>query len=288
MILLTGLSSTTGLRVARRLFKSGHEFTALVNNETEKDLDLKSKKVTLIKGNLSKPDSIKKAMDGVESAFLLSPVTDNQFKLEKHFIDAAKKAGVQNVVKYSAIGADTDSPSQILRSHGESEKYLKKSGLGYTIIRPNIFMQTFVEFNGHDIRKKKQLKLPLRNAKCGFIDERDTARLIKKVLTSNSQKNKTYTLTGPESLNCKEIAELISDIMGKKISYEDIKLKEFKHDLMKAGFTESAAEAYGDLYKYVREGMFDQVTDDIYKLTDSQPHTFEEFLDDNVKFFLGK
>lgn len=287
MILLTGLSSTTGLRVARRLFKSGHEFTALVN-DTHKDLDLKSKKVTLVKGNLSKPDTIKKAMEGIESAFLMSPITDSQFKLEKNFIDAAKKAGIKHVVKYSAIGADADSPSLILKSHGESEKYLKKSGLRYTIIRPNIFMQNFVEFYGQDIKKKKQLKLPLKNAKCGYIDARDTARLIKKVLTSNSQKNKTYTLTGPESLNCKEIAELLSDTMGKKINYVDIKPKEFKQDLIKSGFKEPLAEAYSDLYKFVRDGMFDQVTDDIYKLTDSQPHTFEEFLDDNVKFFLKK
>jgi len=287
MILLTGLSSSTGLRVAKRLLKSGHDFTALITN-TEKDLDLKSKKVTLVKGDLSKPDSIKKAMEGIENALLISPITDSQFKLEKNFIDAAKKAGVKHVVKYSAIGADPDSSSLILRSHGQSEKYLKKSGLRYTIIRPNIFMQNFIEFYGQDIRKKKQLKLPLRNAKCGYVDIRDTARLIRKVLTSNGHRNKTYTLTGPESLNCIEVAELLSDTMGKKINYIDIKPKEFKKDMMSAGFKEPLAEAFSDLYKYIREGAYDQITDDIYKLTQSQPHTFEEFLDDNVKFFLRK
>jgi len=287
MILLTGLSSTTGFRVARRLYKSGHEFTALVS-DTDKYPDLKSKKVTLVKGNLSKPDSIKKAMEGVESALLISPIMSNQFKLEKNFIDAAKKAGIKHVVKYSAIGADTDSPSAILKNHGESEKYLKKSGLRYTIVRPNIFMQNFVDYYGPQIKNKKEIRLPLRNAKCGYIDVRDAARLIKKVLTSNGQKNKTYTLTGPESLSGKEIAELISDTMGKKINYVDIKLKEFKQDLMDIGFKETVAEAYSELYRYVRDGICDQVTDDIYKLTDSQPHTYEEFLDDNVKLFLRK
>lgn len=287
MILLTGLESSTGLRVAKRLLKSGHGFTALVK-DPDKFSDLKSKKVTLVKGDLSKSDSIKKAMDGIENAFLLSPISTNQSKLDKNFIDIAKKAGVEDIVKYSAIGADSESESAILRNHGESEKYLKKSGLRYTIIRPNIFMQNFVDYYGQHIRKKKEIRLPLKNAKCGYVDARDTARLIKKVLTSNSQKNKTYTLTGPESLSGKEIAELISDTMGKKINYVDIKPKEFKQDLMKVGFKESLAESYADLYKHIREGMFDLLTDDIYKLTDSQPHTFEEYLDDNVKFFLGK
>jgi uncharacterized protein YbjT (DUF2867 family) len=287
MILLTGLTGTTGRRVAKRLLKSGHSFSALLG-DVDKAADLKSKKVTLVKGDLSKPDSIKKAMDGIEIAFLLPPGTENQYKLEKNFIDAAKKAGVKHIVKYSAIGADPKSPSTILKYHGQSEEYLKDSGLRYTLIRPNLFMQNFVNFYGQDIRKKKQLKLPLKNAKCAYVDVRDTARLIKKVLTSNGNKNKTYIVTGPESLSCLELTELFSDAMGKKINYVEIKPKEFKKDMMDAGVKESVAEAYSELYKLVRDGLYDQVTDDIYKLTDRQPHTFEEFLDDNIKFFLKR
>lgn len=285
MILLTGLSSNAGLRVARRLMKSGHSFTALVS-DTDKYSELKSKKVTLVKGDLSRPESVKKAMDGIENALLLPPVSNNQFKVEKNFIDAAKKAGVKHVVKYSAIGADPKSPSNLLKFHGQSENYLKESGLRYTIIRPNIFMQNFVELYGQHIKKKREIRLPLKNAKCGYVDIRDTARFIRKVLTSNGNKNKTYTVTGTEALSCTEVTELFSEAMGKKISYTEIKPKEFKKDMMEAGLKESYAEAYTELYKLVREGLYSQVTDDIYKITDRQPHTFDEFLDDNIKFFL--
>ncbi|MCK5391063.1 MAG: SDR family oxidoreductase [Deltaproteobacteria bacterium] len=287
MILLTGLSTATGRRVAKRLLKSGHSFTALLR-DGDKAPDLKSKKVTLVKGDLSKPDSIKKAMDGIENAFLLPPTSENQFKLEKNFIDAAKEAGVKHLVKYSVLGADPDSPSTILKYHGQSEKYLKDSGLRYTLIRPNLFMQNFVNFYGQQIRKKKEIRLPLKNAKCGYVDVRDTVRLINKVLTSNGSKNKIYTITGPESLSCLEITELFSEAMGKKINYVEIKPKEFKKKMIEAGVKERVAEAYSELYKLVRDGLYDQVTDDIYKLTDRQPHTFEEFLDDNIKFFLKR
>ncbi len=287
MILLTGLSTTTGRRVAKRLLKSGHNFTALLR-EGDKAPDLKSKKVTLLKGDLSKPDSIKKAMDGIENAFLLPPTSENQFKLEKNFIDAAKEAGVKHLVKYSALGADPDSPSTILKYHGQSEKYLKDSGLRYTLIRPNLFMQNFVNFYGQQIRKKKEIRLPLKNAKCGYVDVRDTVRLINKVLTSKGSKNKIYTITGSESLSCIEIAELFSEAMGKKINYVEIKPKEFKKKMIDSGVKEREADAYSELYKLVRDGLYDQVTDDIYKLTNRQPHTFEEFLDDNIKFFLKR
>jgi uncharacterized protein YbjT (DUF2867 family) len=287
MILLTGLSTTTGRRVAKRLLKSGHNFTALLR-DGDKAPDLKSKKVTLVKGDLSKPDSIKRAMDGIENAFLLPPTSENQFKLEKNFIDAAKEAGVKHLVKYSALGADPDSPSTILKYHGQSEKYLKDSGLRYTLIRPNLFMQNFVNFYGQQIRKKKEIRLPLKNAKCGYVDVRDTVRLINKVLTSKGSKNKIYTITGSESLSCIEIAELFSEAMGKKINYVEIKPKEFKKKMIDSGVKEREADAYSELYKLIRDGLYDQVTHDIYKLTNRQPHTFEEFLDDNIKFFLKR
>lgn len=287
MILLTGLESRIGFRVAKRLLKSGYGFTALVE-DPDKLSDLKSKEVTFIKGDLSKSDNIKKAMDGIENAFLLSPVNDNQTKAEKNFIDIAKKQGVEHVVKYSAIGADPDSDLAILRNHGESEKYLKKSDLRYTIIRPSLYMQIFVDLLGQQIRKKREIKLPLRSAKCSYLDERDMTRAIKKVLTSNGHKNRTYTLTGPESLSTKEVAELFTDTMGKKIGYEDIRIKEFRQNLISVGFRDSFAEPYAELFRDIREGAFDLVSDDIYKLTERQTNTFEEFLDDNVKFFLGK
>ncbi len=285
MILLTGLSSSTGLRVAKKLLKSGHSFNALVK-DTAKSADLKSKKVNLVKGSLDNSESLQKAMEGIENALLISPVSENQYKIEKNFIDSAKKAGVKHLVKFSAIGADPDSPSLILRNHGQSEKYLKKSGLRYTIIRPNIFMQNFVDFYGQDIKKKKQLKLPLKNAKCGYVDIRDTVRIITKVLTTNGSKNRSHDVTGPESLSSFEIAELFSDAMGKKVKYVDIKAKEFKKDMMDSGMKEPLAEAYAELFKVVRDGVYNQVTDDIYKETGRQPHTFDEFLDDNIKYFI--
>ena len=287
MILLTGLSGTTGLKVAKRLAKSGHSITALVK-DPGKYSDLESKKVTFVKGDLTKTDAVKEAMEDAENAFLYSPVSDNLFKIEKNFIDAAKKAGVKHIVKYSAIGADPKSPISILSQHGLSEEYLKESGLRYTIIRPNIFMQNFVDFYGSRIRKDKEFRLPLKEAKCAYVDARDTARLIRKVLTSNGNKDSVYTATGSESFSCSEIGEMLSEATGKKIKYVEIKPKEFKKDMIDSGVSEPLAEAFAELYKVVREGVYDEVTDDIYKVTERQPHTFEEFLDDNIKFFIKK
>lgn len=287
MILLTGAETSTGQKVIRRLDKQGYKVNVLVK-DAKKAQDLKSPRVKLVEGDIKKQGSLKKALDGVEHAFLLSPNNNNLVRNEKNFIDAAKESGVKYIVKYSAIGADPDSRSDILKRHGKSEQYLKDSGIRYAILRPNIFMQNFVNFFGEDIRDDRKIYLPMNKAKCGYVDERDTTRLIANVLTHNGQKKKIYDITGPESLSCTDLAELFSNALGKKVTYEDIKPKEFKKRLLDAKVPERIAEEYAEYYKLLSGGLCDEVTDWVYKVTDKQPRTFDEFLDDNISFFLKK
>ncbi|KAB2833674.1 MAG: SDR family oxidoreductase [Candidatus Dadabacteria bacterium] len=287
MILLTGATGTTGRRVARRLTKWGYRFSALVR-DPDKASGLKSSKVELIKGDFGKPDSLRRAMEGIEHAFLLPPNTKDQFKLERNFIDAARESGVKYLVKYSAIGANPDSPSRLLKWHGEAEEYLKQSGIRYSIIRPNIFMQNFTNIYARQIREEKQFRLPIGDARCGWVDVRDIGRLIAKILTENGHQNNVLTVTGPESLNCNEIGDILSNAVGKKIEYVDVKPKEFRKEMMESGVPERLAEAVSELYKLVSDGLCDVVTDTFYEITQKQPRTFDEFVDDNLSLFLKK
>lgn len=287
MILITGAESNTGQRVIKRLDKQGYNISVLVK-DIKKTHGIKSSRIKYVEGDLKKLGSLKKALDGIEHAFLHTSNAENQVKLEKNFIDAAKESGVKYIVKYSAAGADPDSRSALLRRHGKSEQYLKDSGLRYSIVRPNIFMQNFVSYFGSDIRENRKIYLPLNKAKCGYIDVRDTTRLIAKIITQNGHKKKIYDITGPESLSCGDLAELFSNALGKKVTYEDIKPKEFKKRMSESGVTEREAEEYTELYKLLSDGICDEVTDWIYKVTEKQPRTFDEFLDDNISFFLKK
>jgi len=287
VILLTGATSNTGQRVIRRLDKQGFKFSVLVK-DIKKAPDIKSSRIQLIEGDLKKKGSLKRAAEGIEHAFLITPSTDNQVKLEKNFIDATRESGVKYIVYYSAVGADPGSRSVLLRRHGETEQHLKDSGLKYAIIRPNMFMQNFVNYYGPEIRDDRKIYLPLKNAKCGYVDVRDTARLIANLLTHNGHKKRIYDVTGPESLSCGDLAELYSNALGKKVTYVDIKPKEFKKRMSQAGVPEKEAEAYTELYKLLGDGLCDEVTDWVYKVTDKQPRTFDEFLDDNISYYLKK
>lgn len=287
MILVTGATGRTGRRVARRLSKWGYSFTAMVRDQ-EKAAEIKSKSIDLVEGDFGKPDSLKSALEGVEHAFMLSPDYGNQFEFEKNFIDAAKEAGVKYLVKYSVIGASPDSPSRLLRWHGEAEEYLRGSGLRHTIVRPSVFMQNFSTHFAPSIKENKEIRLPFGEAGCAWVDVRDTARLIAKLLTENGNSDGVLTVTGPETLTGNDVAAIFTDKLGKKIQYVDVKPKEFRKDLVSYGMPEQVAEAVSELYKLIGEGLCDFVTDTFYEVTEKQSRTFEEFVDDNLSVFLKK
>ena len=95
------------------------------------------------KADLYDAESLTVALHGVQRAFL---VTDSmtgeakEFVQGKTFIDAAKAAGVQHIVFTSSCAADIATTVPHWRGKYEIEKYLKGSGLSYTILRPVQFM----------------------------------------------------------------------------------------------------------------------------------------------------
>ena len=287
MILVTGATGRTGRRVARRLSKWGYTFTAMVR-DPERAAGLKSKSIDLAEGDFGKPDSLKSALEGVEHAFMLSPDCGNQFEMEKNFIDAAREAGVKYLVKYSVIGASPDSPSRLLRWHGEAEEYLRGSGLRHTIVRPSVFMQNFSTHFAQSIKENREVRLPFGEAGCAWVDVRDTARLIAKLLTENGNSDGALTVTGPEALTGNDVAAIFSDKLGKKVEYTDVKPKEFRKDLVSYGMPEHVADAVAELYKLIGDGLCNFVTDTFYEVTEKQSRTFEEFVDDNLSEFLKK
>jgi uncharacterized protein YbjT (DUF2867 family) len=111
--------------------------------------------------------SVDRALAGVTSAFLLTPLSNDQVELGKHFIDRAKAAGVKRIVKLSAFGSDIEPGIQLGRWHRAFERHLEASGLQFTILRPNNFMQNFTGYYPPD--KQGVIYLPWGEAACSFL-----------------------------------------------------------------------------------------------------------------------
>src|SRR5215813_8840580 len=143
MILVTGATGNNGQELVRKLTDMGQPVRAFVRNPAEA-ARLKGSNIELAVGDFDQPESLDAALQGVEKAFLLTPVAERSLFWQKAFIEAARRARVKHVVKFSGMGADSRSASELLRLHGETDDRLRGSGVPFTILQPNSFHQNIL------------------------------------------------------------------------------------------------------------------------------------------------
>jgi uncharacterized protein YbjT (DUF2867 family) len=164
--------------------------------------------------------------------------------------------------------------------HRDSEENIEASGLPYTFLRPNGFMQNLVNYNAGTIRTKNAFYGCQGNGAVSIVDVRDIAAVAVIVLAATGHEGKSYELTGGEALTNVQIAEKISRVAGRKISYVDLPAAEMKKGILSTGGSEWSADALIDLQRFYREGKASLVTNDVEHLTGRKPITFDQFARD--------
>src|SRR5690349_4074750 len=143
MILITGGTGTSGQPIVQALLDRGERVRAL-SRDPEKAAKTLGDDVEIARGDFSDPASLEAAMDDVDRAMLIVASLPDQSAMESAFIDAAKRSGVEHIVKFSAVGADVKSPMRFMRGHGEAEAKLKSSGIAWTMLQPTFFLQSIL------------------------------------------------------------------------------------------------------------------------------------------------
>lgn len=284
MILLTGATGNCGREILQ-LFKSMNVPLRILVRNPEK-IDHKDwYGLEIQKGDLQDRKTVLDACKGVDKAFLLMANIKEQASIEKIFIDTAKAAGVNHVVKLSAIGADSHSPVEMSRIHAEVEEYLMKSGMHYTNIRPSHFMQNILH-SADSIIAEGKFYLPLRSTQTGMIDIRDVAEVVVEALSNNQHLNKTYTITGPTLLSFYDVAEQLTTVLDREIQYIDITIDEFKEQVRHWSPDDSwFVDAVSELFAHMANDSDAKVTDTFVQITGKSPRSFTEFLKDNIGAF---
>jgi uncharacterized protein YbjT (DUF2867 family) len=249
MILITGASGTNGREIVKQLSAKGLQFRAMVRQLPAPVLQLPN--VEYVVGDFTDLSSIRLALAGIDEAFLLSSSTAGQVERETNFMRMASEANVRHLVKFSILGADPDSPSTLLRRHGEIEQTLRHSGVPFTILRPSYFMQNLFWY-AKDIRSKGVFYgVWPKDYRHAHVDARDNAGVAVACLTQRGHEGKCYRITGPEALSYREIAELLSTAIGTNVRYEN-SLEDYRCFLESSG---SNVEEIIGLDQCVAEGI---------------------------------
>jgi len=221
--------------------------------------------------------SLRRALEGVDAVYLVCSPVRELVELEGNMVDACRETRVRHVVLNSALGAGDYSKS-FPSWHRKVEEKLEASGLEYTILRPNSFMQNILTYYAPSIRSQGAFYAAMGNARTSFIDVRNIATVATKALTTPGYEGKTYELNGPEALTYAEVAEKISRASGQKVQYLDIPVEQQKRSMLDQRMPEWQVTALLDLQAYYTGGKGGEVDDVLAKLLGCSPTTIDQFL----------
>lgn len=225
-----------------------------------------------------------RALAGVDRVFLLVPPTiGNVGRTLIPFIDLAmEEAGVRQIVFLTAPGArfDTRSPHHVV------EQYLKRTRTPHTVLRPNVLLQTLSTLYRDDIRLRSEIVLPAGGARVAFVDASDVGRCAARVLTEPGHLGKSYTLAGEQSLSYPQVAQILTEVLGRPIRYTAASETEFTELAVKRGVTAPDLAAQASWYRAARRRLTALPNRSIRRLTGRPATTPRRFIEDHRQTWL--
>ena len=280
MILISGASGAVGSEVVKQATAAGLPFRAAYQSPDKARQAPKG--VATVVMDYTQAESVRAALREIETVFLVGPPLVTLVELESAVVRACVSAGVGRVVKLSALGGRQ---STFPGLHRDSEERIEASGVPYTFLRPNGFMQNLVTYNADTIKTQSVFYAAQADGAVSVIDLRDVAAVAVKVLSEPGHEGKAYALTGPEALTNDEIARKLSRATGREIRYVALPPAELKKAMRAAGVPEWSADALLDLQRLYREGKASLVDPAVEHITGRKATTFDQFAKDYASAF---
>ena len=287
-ILVTGASGNIGSEVVKQLLgvAPAVSIKAAVHSRQNVKKVRDGDRVKVIPIDYNERDTLREALKDVDKLFLLTPDVPNAPDLASNAVIEAKKAGIGHIVKQSVMGADLEADVGTMRLHRQVEDIIEQSGIPFTFLRPNEFMQNFINFHTPSIKGNNAFYIPLDDAKVSLVDVRDIAAVaVKSLIDEDKHKNKTYLITGPEALSYHQVAEVLSNATGRKISYVNISEEEAKAAMKEIGMSDWLINTVSELSDYFRKGKASEISSAVEEVTGRKPISFSQFARDHAEAF---
>jgi uncharacterized protein YbjT (DUF2867 family) len=279
MILVT-TAGKVGAETGRLLAQRGEPVRVLVRDPA-KATALAQAGAEVSQGDLKDPATIDAAMQGVSTVVLVSPAIPVQ---ELNVVGSAVRAGAGHIVKITSKAA-ADSPIARRRGQAEIENGLIASGLGYTLLRNNAYMQNFL-MAAPSIAKTGSFGSAARDGRVGMIDTRDVAAVAAEIAAVPvPHAGKTYWPTGPEAITFSDAAAALSEVLGRPITFHPLTVEEQTQAMVDIGLPGSLAAMNAQAVALFADGDSDYVTDDVPSILGRPARTFEQFATDYTPAF---
>jgi uncharacterized protein YbjT (DUF2867 family) len=265
---VTGATGNIGGRVARLLAERGVP-TRLLVRDPERAPSLPGTSVA--QAAYGDFEAVRRALHGLEVVLMVS-ASESATRLDEHrtFVDAAVAAGVEHLVYTSFHGAAPDATFTLARDHHLTEEHIAASGLGWTHLRDNLYL----DFLGRMVGADGVIRGPAGAGRVAAVAQDDVARAAVAVLTDPGEhRGATYDLTGPETFTLAEAAEVLSRCLGRPVSFHDETVEEAYASRAAYGAPRWRLDAWVSTYTAIAAGEMDGVSDHVERLTGAPPRS---------------
>ena len=276
-ILVIGATGRVGCELVKLLIEKGESVRAATRNPVTNASRFYNV-VDVVEFDYDRPETFTPALIDIDKIFLSVRPGDNHSDIvSMPLIDLAKQMNVQRIVDLTAMGVEQDD-SFMLR---KLEKYIEASGIEYTHLRPNWFMQNFNSGPMYtEFMATGELHLPAADAEISFVDVRDVAAVGFSALTQSHHVGKAYTLTGQEAINHFQVVEKISQVTFKKISYIPITEENSREMMEHRKIPVELIDRWTEFYRKVRAGLCAPISTDIESVLGRLPILFDQYVND--------
>lgn len=278
-IMVTGALGNVGGYVAEYAIKNGQEVTvADINTDALKERYKDAAEPVYF--DFTDSSTFQKALKGVDRVFIMRPPHLGKPEDLKPFIEAlVKMGGIRLVCFLSLIGVEHNP----VPPHHKIEKYIEAAGLPYCHIRPSFFMQNISGVHAFEIKHFDRIVVPVKHALTSFIDAQDIGELTAHVLSEpENHQNRGYSITGPEAIDYDRAAGILTEELGRSITYANPAPKAAKQYWIRIrGLDKEYSTVMGMLYRMTRMGTAKTVTDTFEQVMGKKPRDFRRFVNKN-------
>ncbi|SKA97097.1 Uncharacterized conserved protein YbjT, contains NAD(P)-binding and DUF2867 domains [Paucidesulfovibrio gracilis DSM 16080] len=280
-ILITGATETVGRTALDILMEKGADVVAAAPNEdSAESLRQSGAEVRIL--DQDDPDSLAKAMEGVERLFLFLTLHQDMRARGSRLLRTAKEAGVSYVVRSSIIGADANAHYQLGKVHGGVDGEIEVLGFDYAVLRPSTWMQIYLRY-APLLKETGVLPMPDGKERTGFVDARDVGGCVAEALLRPEDFAGTVSMvTGPEALDNHEVAAILSKVSGREITYQGGDIEATGLYLESLGIPEWDIHMILSLHRYARNGYTGFLTQAVEHFTGRPAKTFQAFAEEHA------
>src|SRR3954451_23748531 len=280
-VLVTGATGRVGRVVVDLLLDAGVPVRALTHR-SEAATTLPAN-VEVVTGDLTVPESLDAGLRGVGAVFLVwtAPPSTAPAVVERLAAFARRVVFLSSPHQTPHPFFQQPNPMAVL--HADIERFIAAAGLEATIIRAGTLASNVLLCWATPIRDGGVVRWPYGAAETAPVDDRDVAAVAARTLYQDGHAGGDYVLTGPESLSQAEQVRIIGDVLGRRITFEELSPEEFRRQTegsWPAPAVDMLLAAWG-----ATMGRPAFVTSTVSDILGSAPRTFRQWVADHATAF---